>query len=150
MIRLLVLKHDCNEAVTQVTHALTRAGLLVVRSFDFHAVWSRTITEADLGGLRSARSFDLRIALTTPTECTCPHHGTEPCDCQMVVMLIYDMRGSPATLVAHSHDGQTWIELVDTPEQRPAPNLAAAITQVLNEASLLHLDHEPRIIAGSR
>lgn len=34
-------------------------------------------------------SFDLPSVLTTPTGCICPHHGTDPCDCQMVVMLVY-------------------------------------------------------------
>ena len=70
-------------------------------------------------------------------ECSCPYHGANPCDCQMVVMLVYGTAGLPATLVAHGHHGRTWITLVDTPEQCPAPGVAAAIIQTLNETARL-------------
>ncbi|HEX6384736.1 MAG TPA: hypothetical protein VF177_08715 [Anaerolineae bacterium] len=133
MTQLLVFKCDCDEAVEQVTGALTGAGFRVLRSFDLRQAWRQPINEAALGGLRAASSFDLRSAMTAPGDCSCPYHGTDPCDCQMVVMLVYASAGSPATLVAHGHNGQTWITLIDTPEQRPAPDVATALIQTLNE-----------------
>ena len=135
MAQLLVLKCDCDEAVEQVTGALTQAGLRVLRSFDLRQAWRHPIGEGSLGGLRAASSFDLRSAMSAPGDCSCPYHGAESCDCQMVVMLVYGTAGVPATLVAHGHNGQTWITLIDTPEQRPAPDVATAVTQTLNETA---------------
>jgi hypothetical protein len=104
---LLTLNLDSEQAVEQVTRRLTADGLQVVRS------------------------FDLQTARSTHTNCTCPNHGTAECDCQMVVLLVYDKRGEPLTLMAHSQDGQTQFELVDSPQQRPQPLIKAAVLQAL-------------------
>jgi hypothetical protein len=90
-------------------------------------------TEAVLGhaGLRVVRSFDLRQVDGLPDDCDCPYHGTALCDCQMVVLLVYGEAATPATLVAHGRSGKTWLTLVDSPEQRPLPDLAQRITTAL-------------------
>jgi hypothetical protein len=49
----------------------------------------------------------------------------------MVVLLVYGADNRPATLVAHGHDSQTWLSLVETAEQRPSPPLKEAIEQAL-------------------
>ena len=49
----------------------------------------------------------------------------------MVVLLVYDKQGEPLTLVAHSQDGHTSFELVDTPQQRPQRMIKAAVLQAL-------------------
>jgi len=109
MLQLMTIQANCDEATTQAAQLLSGAGLQVVRSFD----------------LRSARMAH--------AECTCPHHGTAQCTCQFVVLLVYGWSGAPVTLVVHGHDGQTWLSLVDTPQQ-PADmktggeNRAGAIT----------------------
>ena len=82
-------------------------------------------------GLQVMRSFDLKLARAAHVGCTCPHHGSEQCDCQMVVLLVYGRDSFPATLVVHGHDGQTHFALVDTPEQRPAPQLVDAILRAM-------------------
>jgi hypothetical protein len=46
-------------------------------------------------------------------------------------MLVYSQEGPPATLVAHGQDGRTWLALVDSPEQRPAPELSLAISRAI-------------------
>ncbi len=104
---LLTLKLDNDQAVEQVTRRLFDDGLQVVRS------------------------FDLQTARSTHTNCTCPNHGTEECDCQMVVLLVYDEQGEPLTLVAHSQDGHTSFEIVDTAQQRPQGMIKAAVLQAL-------------------
>jgi hypothetical protein len=104
---LLTLKLDSDQAVEQVYHRLM--------DDDFQVV----------------RSFDLQTARLAHTNCTCPHHGTEDRDCQMVVLLVYDKQGEPLTLVAHSHDGQTYFELVDSPQQRPQRMIKTAVLQAL-------------------
>lgn len=129
----LAVRKDCDEAVRLVADQLLRSGFQVVQTFDLHAA-------------RGGRSL-----------CACPHHGTAACDCQMVVLLVYDaghreikksnfLNGSrnsisplskPASLVAHGHDGQTWFTLVDTPQQCPPAGLVAAIEAALTPATFL-------------
>ncbi len=107
MSQLLTIEYTCDKAVRWATESLESAGL------------------------RIANSFDLQSARAALSHCTCPHHGTAVCDCQMVVLLVYGADGSPATLVAHGHDGQTWLSLVETPEQRPSPQLKESIQLAL-------------------
>lgn len=64
-------------------------------------------------GLQVIRTFDLHETRVSETTCTCPNHGTENCDCQMVVLLVYGKDNFPASLVAHGHNGQTWFSLVE-------------------------------------
>lgn len=77
--------------------------------------------------LRVYRSFDLRSARAASSGCVCPHHGTEACDCQMVVLLIYQGQGAPATVVLHGHEGRTWIMLAAAPDRE----LEAAVVDAL-------------------
>ncbi len=64
-------------------------------------------------GLQVIRTFDLHETREGEGTCTCPNHGTEMCDCQMVVLLVYGKDNQPASLVAHGHNGQTWFSLVE-------------------------------------
>ena len=64
-------------------------------------------------GLQVIRTFDLHETRVDGITCTCPNHGTEKCDCQMVVLLVYGKDNQPASLVAHGHNGQTWFSLVE-------------------------------------
>jgi hypothetical protein len=104
---LLVMDGESQAAIAQATQALTAAGLQVVRS------------------------FDLQVARSLHVGCACPHHGTDQCNCQMVVLLIYGSNKPPLTLVAHGHDGQTHFALVDSPSQRPDTGIVADILQLL-------------------
>jgi hypothetical protein len=104
---LLTLKIDSEEAVEKVIRRLSDDGLQVVRS------------------------FDLQAARSAHTNCECPYHGTGQCDCQMVVLLVYEQQGQPLTLVAHGQDSLTHFALVDTPHQRPDQHLKTTIMQAL-------------------
>lgn len=103
----LILEQPCDEAIAWV------------------------VSQAGEAGLRVMRTFDLQAARHDPADCPCPHHGTDQCDCQMVVMLVYGDDYQPVSLVAHSHDGKTWFSLVNTPQQRADPRLEASIRQAL-------------------
>jgi len=103
----LILEQPCDEAIAWITRQVNGAGLQIMRT------------------------FDLQAARHDPADCPCPHHGTDQCDCQMVVLLVYGDDRQPVTLVAHSHDGKTWFSLVDTPQQRADPRLEATIRQAL-------------------
>lgn len=82
-------------------------------------------------GLHAVRTFDLQVARQTNTQCPCPHHGTDQCDCQLVVLLVYKPGHSPISIVAHGYDGQTWFSVVDSPQQRADPKLEAAIRHAI-------------------
>lgn len=80
----------------------------------------RATQALEANGLSVLPSFDLQVARSSHLHCSCPHHGTEQCDCQMVVLLVYDQADTPVTVVAHTTRGETRFELVDSPQQ-PAP-----------------------------
>ena len=57
-------------------------------------------------------SFDLQTAKSAHTDCTCPHHGTSQCDCQIVVLLVYHLDEDPISLLVHSQDGYTQLSMM--------------------------------------
>jgi hypothetical protein len=69
-----------------------------------------TLREADL---QVVQSFDLQTARSAHTQCTCPHHGSDECNCQMIVLLVYGNDQSPLTLVAHGKDNLTHVGLIN-------------------------------------
>jgi hypothetical protein len=104
---LPVFNMDADRAIPRITNLLEKAGLQVYQSFD----------------LQSARTGDI--------SCRCPYHGTDKCDCQMAVLLIYGHSRIPTTLVVHGHDKKTYLTLVDNPQQRPEDGITALIQQTL-------------------
>jgi hypothetical protein len=81
--------------------------------------------------LRVVQTFDLHSARHGVGDCPCPHHGTEQCDCQLIVLLVYGSSAEPATLILHGNDGQTWLSLVEHPEQRPSQQAIDVLRRVL-------------------
>lgn len=98
---------------------------------DSQTAIEQSMRRLNLAGLQVVRSFDLKVARAAHVGCTCPHHGTDQCDCQMVMLLVYAQDGPPVTLVVHGHDGETQFAVVDTPEQRPAQQLVDTIVQAI-------------------
>ena len=105
----LILEQPCGDAIDWVARQIDRAGLRVVRT------------------------FDLQVARQTQTSCPCPHHGTEQCDCQMVILLVYARECQPISIIAHGYNGQTWFSVVDTPQQHADPRLEAVIRLALGQ-----------------
>jgi len=113
----LSINHSCDEALQWTREQLLQAGLRPVQTFDLHAA---------------------RVGLH---DCPCPNHGTEECDCQMVVLLIYGKASNvstppntnPVTLILHGNNGQTWVSLVESPDQKINVNTAIAIKDALAE-----------------
>ncbi len=93
-----------------------------------------TIQLLENAGLQVVRTFDLREARLSHPECPCPHHGTEACNCQMSVLLIYQKERSPASMLIHSFQDTTWLYLVDTPEQSVDRNLGLMIQEILSQS----------------
>ncbi|RPI86426.1 MAG: hypothetical protein EHM41_08570 [Chloroflexi bacterium] len=72
---------------------------------------------------RVVQTFDLQAARSTQSTCSCPHHGTDLCDCQMLILLVYGIDLNPITLLFHGRDQQTQIHWVTQPGQRVNPDM---------------------------
>ncbi|HHH41093.1 MAG TPA: hypothetical protein ENK56_03720 [Chloroflexi bacterium] len=96
---------------------------------DWQEVVERLIQALETQGMRVYRSFDLRTALAALPDCGCPHHGTEQCTCQYAVLLVYGDAPSPAQVVTHGRDGQTWLSVLGADD--PSPSLKARILELL-------------------
>ncbi len=99
------------------------------RSYNEVFPWLRK--ELSAAGLRLLQTFDLSGARIGAAGCPCPHHETEQCDCEMIVLLIYGKSPEPATLILHGNHGQTWLSLVNNAEQSVDPGMQSAIAQAL-------------------
>ncbi len=109
----LSMSHSCEEALQWSKEQLTQAGL------------------------RPVQTFDLHTARAGSQDCSCPNHGTDQCDCQMVVLLVYGNALEPATLILHGSDGQTWFSIVDETSQSTNTTIASAIRNSLKESALI-------------
>ena len=125
LIPFLVLDQTCDQVLAWATGQLTRAGFRVVQT------------------------FDLQVARLAHPDCPCPHHGTNDCNCQMVVLLVYPKQGEPATLVIHGQDGRSWVSLAGPVGKRANQHLETAIRRALiphlsNVPSSVKVAYEPR------
>ena len=95
------------------------------------SVLARVSEELIRMGFRIAQTFDLQVARLAHPDCPCPHHGTDECNCQMVVLLVYRTDRVPATLVVHGQDRRSWLSLVNQAGQRTDSQLEGAIRRAL-------------------
>ncbi len=98
-----------------------------------------TLTSA---GMRIVQTFDLQIARLAHPDCSCPHHGTEQCSCQLVILLVYGKQQDPATLVLHGRDSKTWISLATSLEARSRHSPESSVRHLL-------IDDYPDSFAGT-
>ena len=104
---------------------------LITINLDSEAAVEQVSRRLSDDGFQIVRSFDLQTARSAHTNCSCPYHGMEGCDCQLIVLLVYNQQGQSLTLVAHSQDNKTHFELVESPQQRPQRQIKAAVLQAL-------------------
>ena len=103
--------------------------LTLTNSFEDTLNWTtRQLNEI---GLQVEQTFDLQVARLSHAGCTCPHHGTEQCSCQMVVLLVRYEGKDPITLILHGNDGQTNLSLVNQTGKRFDRDLDAAVRLAL-------------------
>lgn len=97
-----------------------------------------TKTQLSEAGLSVVQTFNLNTARLGLHNCYCPNHGTEACDCQMIVLLVYGEAPEPATLILHGNNGQTWITIADSGVQRGEPKLVTRIQRVLQSVETVN------------
>lgn len=100
-------------------------------------------------GFKVVRTFDLRDAMDVQgAPCLCPHHGTEACACNHIVLSVWQATESgqpvspPTQIVISSHQGDTWFSLpalagspVETQERINNPRLLRGLAEVLHTAA---------------
>ncbi len=128
----LSINQPCDEVLQRIKEKLTQAGL------------------------RAVQTFDLYFARIASRECSCPKHGMEDCDCQMVVLLVYGGAADvstlsdtgPVTLILHGNDGKTRLSIAEYPSQ-PADGKLIADTRKLLEAVVVKQANDTITISAS-
>jgi hypothetical protein len=99
------------------------------KSFGEMLAW--TTRQLNSTGLRIEQTFDLQVARLSHVGYLCPTHGTNPCDCQMIVLLVYGVGSEPLTLILYGNDDQNHITTIMPPDKRSDKKLDTAIRQAL-------------------
>jgi hypothetical protein len=76
------------------------------------------IHELEHQTLHAIITFDFQHARSPHAGCGCPHHGTEACNCQYAVLLVYDPHYGHEvyrTITVHGRDEQVWLSLLKKP-----------------------------------
>jgi hypothetical protein len=113
------------------------------QSCDAAVAWM--VEQIRQAGMKVIPTFDLQIARHAQVACPCPHHGTEQCDCQMVVLLVYWEDRTPITIIAHGHNHQTRFVIVDNPQQHADPTIGSFIRQAVTFPSKRVNDQEAQV-----
>ncbi len=108
LMPFLVLDQTCDRVLSWIDKQLTGAGLHLVQT------------------------FDLQVARLAHPDCPCPHHGTNECNCQMVILLVYRKQSILTTLVIHGQDGRSWVSLASPMGKSPSQQLETAIRHALS------------------
>ena len=103
----LSLPLTCDQATQKTRAELSQAGMSVVQTFNLHTA---------------------RLALR---DCACPSHGTESCDCHVIILLVYGETPEPANLLLHGNNGQTWVSITDPAAQQVDAALVTRIRRLL-------------------
>jgi len=82
-------------------------------------------------GLHPVQTFDLHTARMGLHNYPCPNHGTDECDCQMVVLLVYGDTGAPETLILHGNGENTWLSITDSLVSNAIGSLVEVIKETL-------------------
>jgi hypothetical protein len=100
-------------------------------------------------GFRIVPTFDLQAARLSHPDWPCPHHGTNECNCQMVILLVYGKQNEPATLIIHGQDGKTWLSLATPVTVASRQSLESSIRNLLlprypHPSSSIEINYEAR------
>jgi hypothetical protein len=82
-------------------------------------------------GFHVMLSFDLQVAKPDPSLYTCPYHGGNSCDCQLIILLVYKQDHQPFTLVLQGKDGNLHIDLQDDPDRISPSGIEEMIWRVI-------------------
>lgn len=101
--------------------------ILLQVNMDCTKTASLAVEKLQAASFQVVQTFDLQTARSTHSNCSCPHHGTDLCDCQMLIFLVYGNDVNPITLLFHGRDQHTKIYWAIQPGQRVKPELELKI-----------------------
>ncbi len=90
------------------------------------------ISRLERCGFQAVRTFDLQAARAAHPEQSCPTHGSAQCNCQMIVVLVYQANTPPVTLIIHGNDRASWFDIINNPRQCMGQQLEGSIQDALN------------------
>jgi hypothetical protein len=114
----------------EILMTATSPFVILRRPCDEAVAWA--ILKLEQSRFQTMRTFDLRAARLAHLDCPCPHHGTAQCNCQMVVLLVYQENNPPTSLVIHGSEETSWFYLINTPQQPSGQLLEKNIREVLS------------------
>ena len=128
LMPFLVLDQACEQVLVWINGKLTDAGFRVVQTFDLH------------------------MARRAHPDCPCPQHGTDDCNCQMIVVLVYGKQGDPTTLVIHGQEGRAWLSLAIPVNGHSNQHLEMMIRRILmphraDKSASIEVAHEAQATA---
>lgn len=82
-------------------------------------------------GLEVTQVVDASRARLAMEGYSCPHHGTEACDCKTIVLVVHGRSRFPASLILHGSNGHTWVSLAERAEGNADPSTVAIIQRAL-------------------
>jgi len=103
--------------------------LTLSKPFDEMLAWATRQLE-DFG-FQIEQTFDLQVARQSHIGCPCPHHGTDQCSCQMVILLVRKQGSDPTTMVLHGNNEQTNFTLIKQINGQPDHNLESHLSESL-------------------
>lgn len=106
---------------------------LLELSEDSETAVNTVIDRLHRSGMGAVRSFDLRSACAAYPDRSCPHHGQASCDCQLVILLVFDPREQPATVMLHTYNGETQVGLAATPGRHPSLRFENRLRRILRQ-----------------
>jgi hypothetical protein len=107
LIPFLILNQTCEQVQVWINEKMTHIGFCVVQTFDLH------------------------VARLAHSNCQCPCHGTDDCNCQLIIVLVYGKQGDPATLVIYGRDGTAWLSLAVPASRHGNQHLESIIRRTL-------------------
>lgn len=128
ILPLLVLDQTCEQVLAWINGKLSDANFRLVKTFDLH------------------------VARQAHPNCPCPQHGTDDCNCQMIVVLVYGNQGDPATLIIHGQEGRAWLSLAIPVDGHSNQHLEVAIRRILmphraDIPALIEVSHDAQTTA---
>ncbi|MCF6277499.1 MAG: hypothetical protein L3J16_01960 [Anaerolineales bacterium] len=96
----------------------------------------QTTQQLKQAGLQVEQTFDLHVARLAHTNCLCPHHGTDQCSCQMVVLLVRCEGEDPLTLILHGSDEATNLSVIDPYQRHSSQGVEEIVQKALMSENL--------------
>lgn len=114
-------------AAQAVTAALHRRGFRVVRTFDLQSAF---VTYPGYEAIQEADD--------------CPYHGTNPCSCQFIMLLVYGNAPEPVVITLSGTEAQAQLQIVQDMTKRTDPRLVGQVMTVLMETRSAQTITPPR------